>query len=161
MSDEIKFLSVENKEQNKHIQCVKELFIEYAAALEFDLGFQDFDKELSTLPGEYSPPFGRLFLAAVCDGIAGCVALRKISGDICEMKRLYVRPGFRRHRLGRSLAEKVITEASGIGYSKMRLDTVPGMENALSLYRSLGFREIEAYRFNPVKGAIFMELELK
>ena len=115
---------------------------------------------MAGLPGDYSPPEGRLLLAEYEGHLAGCVALHKLEADICEMKRLYVRPPFRRLKLGRALAESVITEARGIGYQRMRLDTIaPLMSTAVSLYRQLGFREIAPYRTNPIEGALYMELQ--
>lgn len=142
------------------VEFVRELMREYAASLGFDLGFQGFDHELAALPGDYAPPEGRLFLAC-CDGQpAGCVALRPLEPGVCEMKRLYVRPACRGRRLGRALAERVVSEARGIGYERMRLDTVPSMRRAQDLYRSLGFYEIEAYRHNPIPGTSFLELLL-
>lgn len=136
------------------------LFEEYAASLGFDLAFQGFDQELAGLPGDYAPPSGRLLLALQGDEVAGCVALRALEPGICEMKRLYVRPAFQGLGLGRSLTEAVIAEAVAIGYSAMRLDTVPAMLSARVLYHSLGFREIPPYRFNPVEGTSFLELRL-
>ncbi len=148
-------------ESPTHIATARELFLEYAGGLGFDLSFQDFDQELASLPGEYAPPRGCLLLAE-CDGqIAGCVALHESDGDICEMKRLYVRSRFRGRRVGRGLAEAVIAEARRLGYRLMRLDTVaPVMREAVELYRTLGFREIPPYRVNPMPGTLFMELEL-
>ena len=144
------------------IEHARELFREYAAWLEIDLCFQNFEKELAELPGEYAPPTGRLFLATKDTGIAGCVALRKIGHGVCEIKRLFVRAEFRGQGLGRQLAEAMVREAKQIGYERMRLDTLPPkMNDAMALYRSLGFVEIEPYYDNPVPGAKFMELSLE
>lgn len=147
-------------ETKEHIGIAKELFIEYAKSLNFELCFQDFDKEVEELPGAYSPPEGRLFLAEIDGQITGCIALRKIEDEICEMKRLYVKPRFRGHNIGKDLVEKLIEDARRIGYRKMRLDTVPAMQTAQKLYKSIGFKEIEPYRLNPVPGAVYMELDL-
>jgi putative acetyltransferase len=148
-------------QSSEEVSLARELFEEYAAWLGFSLCFQNFDKELAGLPGDYSPPSGRLLIAAENDETAGCVALRKIGDGVCEMKRLYVRPKFRGKGLGRTLAETIIEAAREIGYHRMRLDTVPGkMDRAIVMYRSLGFKNIEPYYNNPVEGAAFMELEL-
>ena len=145
----------------EEVKQARQLFEEYAAWLGINLCFQNFDKELAGLPGDYAPPSGRLFLAAEDDKVMGCVALRKIGEGIGEMKRLYVRPAFRGRRLGRTLTEKLIAEANQLGYATLRLDTLPGkMEQAVALYRSLGFQEIAPYYQNPVAGATFMELVL-
>ena len=130
-------------------------------SLNFSLCFQSFDKELAGLPGEYAPPDGRLLLGAHSSQVAGCVALHKLEHEICEMKRLYVRPQFRGQGLGRVLAERVVADAKEIGYKRLRLDTVePVMRDAVALYRKLGFREIAPYRENPIDGALYMELVL-
>ncbi len=143
------------------IEQIRELFLEYAQSLGFSLCFQGFDQELAGLPGDYAPPEGRLLLATYGGKIAGCVALHKLERDICEMKRLYVRPAFRGTGAGRALAERILAEARQIGYSRMRLDTVAGkMDAAIALYRRLGFREIQPYRENPIAGALYMELAL-
>ncbi len=145
----------------KEIETARELFKEYEAWIGISLCFQNFDQEVANLPGDYAPPTGRLFLASELDTIVGCIALRSIKENICEMKRLYVRPEFRGHGFGRSLAESIITAAREIGYSRMRLDTLPGrMDRAIALYEQLGFKDIPAYYNNPVQGAKFMELPL-
>jgi len=143
------------------IKEARTLLQEYAAWLGISLCFQNFDRELAALPGEYAPPDGRLLLAFEDDELAGCVALRKIRATTCEMKRLFLRPGFRGRGLGRVLVERIIEEARQIGYTQMYLDTLPGrMDQAIALYKSIGFKEIEPYYNNPVAGATFMELRL-
>ena len=143
------------------IEAARELFLEYAQSLGFSLCFQGFDRELAGLPGDYAPPAGRLLLARTAGQLAGCVALHPLGGGLCEMKRLYLRPAFRGQGLGRQLAERVIADARGIGYTHMRLDTVaPTMADAVGLYRRLGFTEIAPYRENPIGGALYMELTL-
>ena len=146
---------------SQQIASARVLFLEYANSLNFSLCFQSFEKELAQLPGEYAPPGGRLLLAAHGSELAGCVALHKLENEICEMKRLYVRPQFRGKGLGRVLAERIVADAREIGYKRLRLDTVePVMRGAVALYRKLGFREIAPYRENPIQGALYMELEL-
>lgn len=148
-------------ESRQQIAAVRALFLEYANSLNFSLCFQSFEKELAELPGQYAPPDGRLLLAGHDSQPAGCVALHKLEAEICEMKRLYVRPQFRGKGLGRVLAERVVAGAREIGYKRLRLDTVePVMRDAVALYRKLGFREIAPYRENPIEGALYMELEL-
>ncbi len=140
---------------------VRSLFEEYATSLGFSLCFQDFDRELAELPGAYAPPQGRLLLARVDDAVAGCVALRPIGGDACEMKRLFVRPAFVGRGLGRQLATSIIEQGREAGYRAMRLDTVPTMTVAIVLYSSLGFVDIPPYRENPIPEARYLELRLR
>ncbi|MFY9618601.1 MAG: GNAT family N-acetyltransferase [Pyrinomonadaceae bacterium] len=146
----------------EHTQQARELFREYEAWLGLDLCFQNFEKELAELPGAYAPPTGRLLLAFEDDQLAGCVALRRLSDGVCEMKRLFLRPEFQGKGRGRQLAQRIMNEARDAGYERMRLDTLPQqMGKAIALYWSLGFKEIEPYYDNPVAGAIFLERDLK
>ena len=139
---------------------VRELFREYAASLGFDLDFQGFEAELARLPGEYTAPDGVLLVARRDEVCVGCIGVRRLADDVCEMKRLYVRPSARGGKLGRRLAEASIAEACDLGYRAMRLDTVPWMHEAIGLYESLGFVRIAPYRHNPIEGAVYMELGL-
>jgi ribosomal protein S18 acetylase RimI-like enzyme len=138
----------------------RKLFTEYAASLGFDLGFQNFEEEMATFPNVYSPPCGNLLLAVHIDEIAGCVALRKLENDLCEMKRLYVRSRYRGLKIGRELAQAIIASGRDAGYRAMRLDTVSSMKEAVRLYHSLEFTEITPYCYNPIEGASYMELKL-
>jgi GNAT superfamily N-acetyltransferase len=153
-------LEIIQADDEQGLAAVRKLFQEYASSLGISLDFQNFDEELAALPGDYRPPAGRLLLARWSGEPAGCVALRRIEGPVCEMKRMYTRPQFRRLGIGRALCEAVIREAGRIGYQRMRLDTLPSMEAAKALYLSFGFREIGPYRYNPIEGAMFLELEL-
>lgn len=143
------------------LAAVERLFREYQIALNVDLEFQNFSKELATLPGAYTPPGGRLLLGLVDGDAAACIALRPFADATCEMKRLFVRPAFRRYGLGRMLCDALIAEARLAGYTRMLLDTLPSMAGAQALYERLGFKDVAPYRFNPVPGARFMALDLE
>jgi ribosomal protein S18 acetylase RimI-like enzyme len=158
-------LRIEQASSEDQIALARELFREYAKGLSVDLRFQDFSRELQELPGKYAPPAGRLLLAYYDDAdgsarLAGCGALRPLSDEICEMKRLYIRPEFRGHGIGRALTLSLVSAAREIGYRAMRLDTLPEMHEAHKLYEELGFREIAPYCANPVEGVRYLELDL-
>ncbi|MGA2640798.1 MAG: GNAT family N-acetyltransferase [Spirochaetia bacterium] len=143
------------------LPVVRELFAEYGQSLGIDLSFQGFDEELASLPGKYAPPHGAVIVARSEGTPCGCVALRRIDERTCEMKRLYVRPGCRGLRIGAELVTRIIEAAKDRGYEAMRLDTLPSMSSAVSLYRSFGFQEIQPYIYNPLPGALFMEKRLQ
>ena len=156
---------VEAREGGELAQALQ-LLAEYFAALEVDLG-EIRQREIASLPGEYAAPGGFLLLArraaagaAAPAEAAGCVALRRLDPAVCELKRLYVRPAHRGAGLGRQLAVAAIAGARGLGYERMRLDTLPSMAGARALYAELGFREIPPYRENPIPGALYFELHL-
>jgi len=181
-------MKLDQAETPDEIEEVRRLLREYEASLGVSLCFQGFERELAELPGEYVPPGGRLLLcsAGVSPAVAGasrsrprgqdthatagetpalhhaagCVALRRVDDETCEMKRLYLRPAFRGKGAGRVLAVAIIGEARKIGYKKMRLDTLAEMREARTLYESLGFKRIEPYRYNSIEGAILVELKL-
>ncbi|MBP1918035.1 GNAT family N-acetyltransferase [Youngiibacter multivorans] len=153
----IEFKDVEGR---NHLDDAKELFVEYSRSIGVSLCFQGFDEELDSLPGKYSPPKGSLILAYVDGSAAACAALRYISDEICELKRVYVREEIRGLGLGREIVVRMIEEAKALGYGYMRLDTLPSMTSARKLYFSLGFHEIEPYIFNPHEGTLYMELKL-
>lgn len=154
-------LSIVPAESAAQFDLVRELLLEYWRSRNLSLSLFNFDRELAELPGEYAPPFGRLLLASCGGEAVGCVALRLIEPKICEMKRLYLRDRFRGRGFGYALAVSIIAEAREMGYRKIRLDTIgPDMQEAVALYRRLRFREIPAYRNNPLEGARYMELDL-
>lgn len=148
----------------REIEAVRELFLEYQRSLGVDLGFQDFEQELATLPGEYQAPYGALLLALVDSRPAGCCALRPLLTsdypNACEMKRLYVRPALRGLRLGRQLVEQTLLLAQQAGFDRMLLDTLSDMEAARALYQDCGFVEIAPYYHNPLPGAHYLKVEL-
>jgi len=153
-------IKIEEATTASQLSSIRELFLEYAASLEISLCFQNFEEELSSLPGKYAPPHGRLLLASDLSQAVGCAAVRALEPGICEMKRLYVRPAGRRHGLGRTLAVAIIEAARQFGYARMRLDTLASMTPAIMLYHSLGFCRIPAYYANPSDNVVFMELQL-
>ncbi|UCG69622.1 MAG: GNAT family N-acetyltransferase [Thermoplasmata archaeon] len=154
-------INIRKIESEDDIEIVRDLILEYGRIRNFDAAMGDYKKELAELPGEYSLPHGCLLIAFYDDEPVGCVAIRKINDDFCEMKRLYVKPRFRGKKIGKALVLELISEACEIGYKFMRLDNHPWMIEAESLYKSVGFKEIEAYRFNPIEGAKFFELDLR
>lgn len=144
------------------LEAARSLFKEYAASLSVELDFQDFDAELAGLPGSYARPLGSMIVAWRGERAVACVAVRPLDAPhLAELKRLYVRPEARGENLGERLSNAAIAFARGAGYSAIRLDTLPEMGPAQTLYERLGFVEIEAYRFNPVEGTRYMELELQ
>jgi ribosomal protein S18 acetylase RimI-like enzyme len=153
-------LELTQVEDSKSIAIVRELFREYAAAIGTDLEYQGFSVELASLPAPYAPPAGVLLLAQDAARVGGCVAMRKLDGDTCEMKRLYVRREYRGSGLGRKLVEAVIHAARRADYRELRLDTLPTMASAQSLYRRLGFVEIEPYGEKYLPGTRFYSLAL-
>ena len=163
-ADEPPQIELVRLEAGPDIGPARELLREYARSLAVDLCFQNFEAELATLPGEYAPPSGRFLLAYVDGALAGCGGFRALAdcdyANACEMKRLFVRPAFRRFGLGRTLAQALLDEARRAGYSAMLLDTLNDMESARELYASLGFAEIPPYYFNPIAGAHYLKADL-
>ena len=148
-------------------QQVRELFTEYTkliidgdSSFREYLAIQNYDRELLHLEGKYGPPAGRLYLAYCDDRLAGCIALRKLDDTRCEMKRLYVRPPFRKHRIGSILVSKVIADAKAIGYRHLLLDTFPFLDVAIRMYEKLGFRYISKYNDSPMASTLYMQLDL-
>jgi putative acetyltransferase len=145
---------------DRDADAVRLLLVEYAASLSVDLAFQSFDDELAQLPGRYAPPGGALLIARVDGEPIGCVGLRRLDEETCELKRLFVRAVHRGGGTGLRLLEEAVAEARRLGYRRLRLDTIPGMERAQELYERFGFREIAPYTQNPVAGTRFLELRL-
>ena len=158
---DIQLITPESAEDWQEVRLVLR---DYAASLAIDLGFQGFDQELAGLPGVYAPPGGLILLATVDGAIAGSGAFRPLPDadypNACEMKRLFVRPAFRRFGLGRVLAQALMDRATEAGYSSMLLDTLDDMEAARSLYESLGFTEVPPFYFNPIPGAHYLKADL-
>jgi putative acetyltransferase len=153
-------IEIINALEHSDIEIARQLFREYQEALGVDLSFQNFAAELDTLPGAYATPRGRLLLARDATQVMGCVALRPLSADTCEMKRLYVRPDYRALGLGRRLVDRVIEEARSVPYSRMFLDTLPTMMGAQRMYERFGFKDVQPYRHNPIQGTRFLGLDL-
>ena len=143
-----------------HWAAARSLVRAYAEELSVDLEFQKFGEEVEHLEQHYGPPDGVFLLAQGAGGFIGCGAARKFRGDTAEMKRLYVAPAGRGSGTGRALALGIIERARTLGYSRIVLDTLSSMNAAQGLYRSIGFRVISAYRFNPLPGTMYMELAL-
>jgi ribosomal protein S18 acetylase RimI-like enzyme len=154
-------MEIKRAQTDNEMAEVRRLFRAYESALGVDLTFQGFDQELASLPGKYAPPTGDLLVGRVQGRILGCVAVRRLEDDICEMKRLYVRPEGRGAGLGRRLAQRIIVAARSLGYASMRLDTLDRLTGAMRLYESLGFRRIDPYYGNPLPGVVYWELDLK
>jgi GNAT superfamily N-acetyltransferase len=154
--------SIEQAASSADITAARALFREYASSLDVDHGYQGFEAELAGLPGKYAPPTGALLLARRDGAAIGCVALRAIDrAGICEMKRLYVRPAGRGHKLGRALVEAIVSEAQRLGYCEMWLDALPSLSAATALYRSVGFVAMPAYYDTPVAGTAFLRRPLE
>lgn len=152
---DIKILSAANQ-----LEEIRKLFTEYANSLEIDLCFQDFEQELNSLPGKYAEPDGRLYIAYLNDTVAGCIALRRYDESSSELKRLFIRNGFRDLGISKCLIQRVIQDALDIGYKTIYLDTLETMKPAINLYQSFGFQEIQAYYHNPIEGAKYFKLDL-
>lgn len=155
---EILFIEAKSKEE---YQIAGSLFQEYADQLGVDLEFQNFKQELATLETQFSRPHGVLFLVKnASDEFIGCFAVRDYEHPICELKRMYIKAEARGLGIGRKMLEKSIEISRQLGYEKMRLDTLPSMTKAQSLYSKMGFYDIDPYRYNPIKWTKFMEIIL-
>ena len=145
-------------EEGKELDIIRDLFREYEKELDEDICFQSFEEELKSPLKKYGPPFGDLLLAYWEDAVAGCIALTKMKEKgACEMKRLYVKPGFRKNKIGKLLVEKLLNSAKAKKYERMRLDTFLKLQPAVHLYQQFGFKNISAYYDNPLPGVIYME----
>jgi len=164
LDSEIRLVSAEDGDLPDFLALVRALFMDYAASLQVDLCFQGFEAELAALPGDYAAPGGVLLLAMIDGQPAGCGAIRPLSDvdypNACEMKRLFVRPAFRRFGLGRLLSRALLDRATEAGYSTLLLDTLDEMEAARGLYASLGFVEVPPYYYNPIAGAHYLKVDL-
>jgi putative acetyltransferase len=147
-------------ESAKDYEQVKEIFKEYQVYLNIDLCFQRFDNELATLNEIYKPPKGAIILAKLNDQIAGCIALKPIEDNNCEMKRLYVKPMYRGHNIGKKLVELIIEYAKNNKYTLMKLDTVDKLVEAIDIYQKMGFKKTEPYVYNPLSDVLYFEKDL-
>ena len=154
-------VEVKQARTEQELNEVRRLFREYEEFLGVDLCFQHFEEEMAGLPGKYASPDGGILIGLDGVNVIGCVAVRRFSEDICEMKRLYVTPEARGTGLGRRLGMEIVNLARGIGYSRMRLDTLERLTEAMRLYESLGFQKIPPYYHNPLPGVIFWEMDLR
>ncbi len=146
--------------EGEGLNMIRELFSEYQKELDENLCFQSFDDEMRDPLKKYAAPKGALFLAYWNDDVAGCIALKDLGNGSCEMKRLYVKPSFRKHKIGEALSIHLIAAAKGIGYTSMKLDTLQKLQPAIHLYKKLGFEETTAYYPNPISGVVYMEKTL-
>lgn len=157
MNRQVFSIDIRNTVTTHDFNTARALFSEYVASLPFDLNFQDFEHELLELEDHYKAP-GGCILIAWADGMpAGCIAIRPFSDTRAELKRMYLRPAYRGVGLGKQLLDSIMEKAREAGYKSILLDTVPSMQQAIHLYKKAGFTEIAPYRFNPIKGALFME----
>lgn len=145
---------------NPDYEIARGLFLEYAREIEIDLSFQDFDVEIGQLSEQYGCPDGVILLIEYEGGIAGCIGLRKFRNGEGEIKRLFIRERFRGMGLGKILVSEILNKARRLNYRCLKLDTLPNMIPAIELYKSFGFVETKPYRYNPIEGAVFMELKL-
>jgi ribosomal protein S18 acetylase RimI-like enzyme len=153
-------ITLQTVENDDQVAQAKVLFQEYADTRKNDPALAIFPEEIKNLHKKYAPPHGNIILAYCDENLAGCVAVHKLDGDICEMKRLYVSPKFRGRDIGKCLVFAIMNNAARLGYTRMRLDSIPSMKTAQALYKSVGFGEIPAYRNNPNKGTKYYEVEL-
>jgi putative acetyltransferase len=146
------------KEEGVLMEEVRILFREYETELNEDLCFQSFEEELKDPLKKYGPPLGVLYIAKWNEEIAGCIALLPLKEEkVCEMKRLYVRPVYRKHKIGKALVEQLLKDSQQLGYAVIKLDTLEKLQPAIALYKQYGFEETTAYYQNPLAGVVYME----
>lgn len=154
-------IQFQEAKSTEDFQLAVELFKEYADQIDTDLSFQNFDEEMENIEHQYSKPWGTLYLIRQKEQLVGCFAIRKFESTICELKRMYLRTSVRGAGLGKAMLLKSIEAARSMQYQKMRLDTLPSMKPAIELYQKVGFYEIDPYRFNPITGSRFFEIDLE